>query len=657
MKKQLITLIAMLLPMLASARDAVEINGIYYYFYNLDNGAKIAQVTKNPNNYQDDVTIPESFEYSGTTYDVTSIGSDAFYQCSSLTSVTIPNSVTTIGGSAFYGCTGLTSVTIGNGVTSIGQHAFAGCSGLISVTIPNSVTYIWEYAFYGCSNLTSVTIPNGVTSIGNFAFAGCSGLTSVTIPNSVTSIGGAAFMGCSSLTSVTIPNSVTSIIFRAFANCSGLTSIKVESGNTKYDSRDNCNAIIETESNTMIAGCKNTTIPNSVTSIGWCTFYGCSDLTSVTIPNSVTSIDSEAFSGTGWYDGQTDGILYLDNWLLGYKGKAPTGAITIADDTKGIAGSAFYSCSDLTSITIPNSVTTIGGSAFHGCSGLASITIPNSVTSIERWAFERCRGLLNVYCYAEKVPTTKSNVFKDSNVANATLHVPAVSVSAYQAASPWNGFKEIVAIEGVTTDNGNIINGIYYNFDSESKTAEVTSNPNKYSGSVVIPEKVKHEGTEYSVTSIGDEAFGECSGLTSITIPNSVTTIGVYAFVGCIGLTSVIIPNSVISIGDEAFYYCSGLTSVIIPSSVTSIGEEAFSSCSGLTSIKVESGNTKYDSRDNCNAIIETASNTLIVGCQNTTIPNGVTSIGLGAFEECSGLTSITIPSSVTSIGKWGSPA
>ena len=161
---------------------------------------------------------------------VTSIGSYAFYGCSGLTSVTIPNSVTSIGSSAFYGCSGLTSVTIPNSVTSIGDYAFSGCSGLTSVTIPNSVTSIGDYAFYGCSGLTSVTIPNSVTSIGNYAFYGCSGLTSVTIPNSVTSIGDYAFSGCSGLTSVTIPNSVTSIGSYAFSGCSGLTSVIIGSG-------------------------------------------------------------------------------------------------------------------------------------------------------------------------------------------------------------------------------------------------------------------------------------------------------------------------------------------------------------------------------------------------------------------------------------------
>ena len=198
-----------------------------------------------------DLTIPESVTYGGISYPVTSIDDWAF-----------------------DGCSGLTSVTIGNSVTEIGNSAFSGCSGLTSVTIPNSVTYIGYGAFYYCSGLTSVTIPNSVTSIGYDVFSDCSGLTSVTIPNSVTSIGSGAFDACS-----------------------GLTSIKVESGNSVYDSRENCNAIIETATNTLISGCKNTIISNSVTSIGNKAFYECSGLTSVTIGNSVTEIGDWAFRG------------------------------------------------------------------------------------------------------------------------------------------------------------------------------------------------------------------------------------------------------------------------------------------------------------------------------------------------------------------------
>ena len=277
-----------------------------------------------------EVVIPEEIVFGHYIYEVTSIERCAFYDCSGLTSITIPNSVTSIGSRAFWGCSSLTSITIPNSVTSIGDDAFAHCISLTSITIPNSITSIEKGGFYGCSGLTSIvvekgntkydsrnncnaiietatntlirgcqntTIPNSVTSIERCAFYDCSGLTSITIPNSVTSIGSRAFYDCSGLTSITIPNSVTSIGNDAFAHCISLTSIVVKKGNTVYDSRNNCNAIIETATNTLIRGCQNTTIPNSVTSIGEWAFSYCESLTSITIPNSVTRIGSGAFSG------------------------------------------------------------------------------------------------------------------------------------------------------------------------------------------------------------------------------------------------------------------------------------------------------------------------------------------------------------------------
>ena len=174
------------------------------------------------------------------------------------------------------------------------------------------------------------------------------------------------------------------------------------------------------------------------------------------------------------------------------------------------------------------------------------------------------------------------------------------------------------------------INGIRYDLDASTKQATVKSGYPKYTGSVTIPESFTYDGVTYSVTSIGDWAFEDCSNLTEVTIPNSVT-----------------------AIGNGTFYACYRLTSVTIPNNVTSIGYQAFYCCSGLTSITVESGNTKYDSRNKCNAIIETASNTLIAGCNNTVIPNSVTSIGYSAFWDCSGLKEVTIGNSVTSIDYW----
>ena len=224
MKKKLLLLVMMLLPMVAMA-DPVEIDGIYYNLISKGNDY-FAEVTYKPSgSYSGSINIPSVVSYNGEEYSVTSIGDLAFSGCSGLTSVTIPNSVTSIGWGAFGNCSGLTSVTIPNSVTSIGGSAFEGCSGLTSVTIPNSVTSIGHWAFSDCSGLTSVTIPNSVTSIGQSAFKDCSGLTSVTIPNSVTSIGDGAFQDCGGLTSVTIGSGIKTIYSKAFANCENLEDV------------------------------------------------------------------------------------------------------------------------------------------------------------------------------------------------------------------------------------------------------------------------------------------------------------------------------------------------------------------------------------------------------------------------------------------------
>ena len=307
----------MVLPMVASA-DTVKINGIWY---NLVPEAKTAEVSKNPSldhgSYFGTIVIPEKVTYNDTEYSVTSIGSAAFYGCDGLTSITIPNSVTSIGSVAFRYCYGLTSVTIPNSVTSIGESAFRDCSGLTSITIPNSVTHIGDGAFYGCSGLTSISIPNSVTSIGS----------------------------------------------RAFGGCSGLTSVIVEEGNTKFDSRNSCNAIIITSSNVLITGCMNTIIPNSVTRIGDGAFSSCSGLTSISIPNSVTRIDDGAFN---------------------------------------------Y-CSGLTSVTIGNSVTNIYGYAFAHCPELIDVTcLAETVPSTYSDAFD---GSLVEYATLH-VPYASVNSYK-----------------------------------------------------------------------------------------------------------------------------------------------------------------------------------------------------------------------------------------------------
>ena len=625
----------------------------------------------------------------------------AFYNCSMLTSITIPDSVTSIGSSAFYGCSGLTSITIPDSVTSIRESAFEGCISLTSITIPDSVTSIGSSAFDGCTGLTSITIPDSVTSIGDYAFSGCTGLTeinwdadavnnfsynssvfynagtsgngitvtfgdsvtsipaylfyvsnsayspkvtSVIIGNNVTSIGNYAFSGCTGLMSINIPDSVTSIGYAAFWGCTDLTSITIPDSVTSIG-------------DSAFRGCTgltSITIPDSVTSIRDYAFSCCTGLTSITIPDSVTSIGYYAFSGCSSLecitipfvgatkDGTSNthfGYIFGASSYSNNDDYVPTSLKeVIITGGASIGNWAFYNCDGLTSIIIPDSVKSIGYSAFNDCSGLTSVTIGNSVTSIGESAFYSCNSLVSIHYTGDMASWLGKNWHSRVMSSGRTLYL--------------DGEK----VEGAITVPDGVDSIPSYAFAYQ---AGITS--------VII---------SGSVTSIGEDAFEDCSGLTSVTIPDSVTSIRDYAFSGCTGLTSITIPDSVTSIGGYAFSGCSSLETievdidnlayasvdgilynkaqtefihipaalagdVTIPDSVTSIGYAAFRNCTGLTSITIPDSVTSIGAD-------------AFWGCTDltsVTIPDSVTSIGDSAFRGCTGLTSITIPDSVTSIG------
>ena len=360
-----------------------------------------------------------------------------------------------------------------------------------AITIPSSVeiggmecsvTKVGNYAFSHCSNLTSIEIPNSVTSIGDSAFSYCHSLTNIEIPNSVSSIGTFAFFGCTNLTSIEIPNSVTSIGYGAFSNCSALETMSVEEGNSVYDSRENCNAIIKTETNTLVSGCKSSIIPNSVTSIGIAAFSGCSELTSIEIPNSVTSIGN----------------------------------------------SAFYGCSELTSIEIPNSVTSIGDSAFSECYSLTSIIChAENVPETESSAFNDCPSDMIIY-----VPINSVALYQATEPWN-NYNIVAIPGIGDNTIIDYEGYSLQFTITSVEPAECEVI--------CSTKPTEPTAITIPYSAEISGIEcsvtSIGDHAFYYcssltsieipnSVTSIGNWAFYGCSSLTSVEIPNSITSIG-----------------------------------------------------------------------------------------------------------------------------------
>ena len=824
------------------------------------------------------LTIPSSVSNSGYSYSVTRIANSAFYNWSSMTSVSIPSSVTEIGDYAFYNCDGLTSVTIPSSVTTIGTYVFYDCNGLTSVTINgNSLTSINSYDFYSCDKLSSINIPSSVTAIGycafrqcksltqfpsggsglkeigDNAFQRCDGLQTVKLPNNVSKIGSYAFSYVSALTTfsggnslteigndafyyssnlttvtlpqtlksigsyafysypssslstvsglsnveyvggsafsntpwlsalpdgqiyigkafytykgtmpegtvmsfkdgttcitsyalssksglaaVSIPSSVNSIGDGVFGYCRNLTSITVASGNSYYDSRNNCNAIIRKADNALVEGCTTTAIPNTVKTISADAMRG-NDMTSLTIPDAVDSIGTNAFSGCYKLKTLTvgKGVRKIVGWAFDYcfnlqdiivstsnpyfdsrnncKGiiekstntlRVACGKTVIPQNVKTIGQYAYTTMENGTvqTFTIPSHIETIEYNAFYGLP-LRSVTIGKNVKSIGSNAFY-CSSLRVVRSLVDFPSEINNYAFHNDVYENGTLYVPIGTTANYKATAGWNKFKNIKEVaDGTIIDDDvvstNTTEGVQLYFQVTSaaaKTCEVVGCATGVTGTVTIPSTVNgmsvtsigyrafYEGNYQheisgvvipnSITTIGNSAFYYCDVLTSVQLPATITSIGNYAFYHCDKIPSINLPSSLRTIGNYAFGYCEdatvtslpnglqsigrwafvgckGSTSLTIPASVTSIGGAAFCNWTNLASITVAAGNSVYSSPSGCNAIIETASHTLVQGCKNTVIPSNVETIGYGAFNSHENLTSITLPSSLVII-------
>ncbi len=444
----------------------------------------------------------------------------------------------------------------GEKVVSIGDNAFSDCVHLTSLVIPASVTEISRNAFRGCTSLESIAVSEGnseyysqgnclITRAYNSLILGCK--TSI-IPDGVTEISRNAFRGCTGLTSITIPDSVTFIDEYTFQGCTGLESITVSEGNPLYYSKGNC--LIKKENDALIDGCKTSIIPDGVKSIESGAFNGCTGLTNVVIPASVTEISWQSFYGcTGltsitvsegnpeYYSQGNCLITRASNSLI-----LGCNTSVIPADVTSIGWSAFYECSTLTSIVIPDSVTSIDRYAFYGCTGLTSITIPNSVTGIWEYAFEGCTGLTSI-----SIPSSVTDIWVLAFGGCTGLTSITIPNGVTRIGS--TAFSGCTGLTSITVGEEN---PIYY---SKGNCVIAKENDALILGcnTSVIPA---------GVTSIGDEAFYNCTGLTSITIPDSVTSIGTNAFSNCTGLVSVVIPDSVTSIGGGAFFLCAGLTDI-----------------------------------------------------------------------------------------------
>ena len=634
----------------------------------------------------------------------------AFYNCTSLTTVSIPSSITEISFDVFEGCVSLAAINIAEGNAN-----YASIDGVL---FNNDKT---ELLYYPASKTGSTySIPGTVTTINSSAFENCGNLTSITIPNSVKTIYHSAFRNCSNLTSITIPESVFTLGNYAFYGCVSLTEINVASGNRNYSSED---GVLFNSSKTKLmcypASKASTayTVPESVTSIDEAAFYGCSNLKSVVIPNAETSLGDGVFQNSTSLESATlpNSITYIPAVTFG--GCTNLTSIEIPSTVTFIGSSAFSECG-LTTLEIPSSVTEISSFAFQDCKALTTVLIPISVSDIGMNAFKGCSNA-SFNCEASEKPDgwhdwwnydnrpvvwgygSSSKTWKVTLSANNSTYGSVSGGGTYAdgstitiTATPAEGYRFVKWSNGLTTASATItvtsnltlvaefsiksfdVGLLHYEITGASTVEVVKSDDYETLTTVVIPETVEIDGKTYTVTRIGEDAFRDCKNLTSLNLPKSVTGIGINALYGCSGLTEINVDNAnttFSSVGGVLFnkdkteiirFPENKSGSYTIPNSVTYIHYGAFEHCKNLSSINIPNSVKRIGSFAfiDCISLTEISVPEGIVtienqtfqdctGLSSVTIPQSVTEIGGNAFEDCISLESIAIPSNVISIG------
>ncbi len=484
------------------------INNIVYSFINLN--ATIESYLIPPNAWN--LVIPRTINYLDVSYNVSDLAYAAFTGCSNLVSVNLPNTLTIIPVGTFAGCSNLTTVILPDTITALEESSFRDCISLVNINIPNSVTYINGYVFTNCQSLASINLPNSITFINYNVFENCTSLTSVNIPTSLLAISGGLFSGCTSLTTINLHNLINYIEVQAFSGCTSLTSITIPP------------LVTEIKSYTFFGctGLVSVTIPTGLTGIGTSAFTGCSSLININFPDSIIGIGDQSFSG----------CTSLKNIVL------PNNITIIGNDT-------FANCTSLESIILPLNLTSLGVAPFANCTSLKSIIIPPLVTEIRDGAFDNCTSLKKVI-FLGLIPTIGTNNFNTTN--NVVVYYASLNIdNTVNVQNMLTMFTTSEVIVPFTINNviysPQGINAVISGFNLEPS-----------SWNLIIPSTVKDSfGITYNVTSIGNNAFENCTNLKCITIPSSVTSIGNNSFQGCNNLISVLFFGIIPTIGTGNF--------------------------------------------------------------------------------------------------------